>query len=112
MGSGPIAKIYAAFSPAPASCRDAVETAGRGAMGHDAPWLFLEGDLLRISWEGIWFPVDEVLAALSARLPRDAGGRLDHLDLEAWTLTRCRFEDGVFTRATRDLNSVMDYSGF
>jgi len=106
-----IAKVYAAFSPADAACLNPVERAGKSAAGHEAPWLFLDGDLLRISWEGIYFPVDEVLEALAARLPHDAQGKLDSLDLEGWVLTRHIFCDGAFTASTRSLNHVLDYSG-
>lgn len=112
-----IAKTYAAFSPAGEQCRLAVQEAGTAAVGASPPWLFLEGDLLRISWEGMFFPLDDVLEALTRCLPPGAEGRLDHLDLEAWTLTRCLFhrdadaKHGEFAVTTRSLNHVLDYSG-
>ena len=113
-----IAKTYAAFSPAHEACCLAVEEAGRTALGMDAPWLFLEGDMLQIAWEGIYFPLDEVLQALNVCLPPDAEGKLDYLDLEAWTLTRHILlqgteagQQGRFSIATRSLNHVLDHSG-
>ena len=105
-----LAKVYAAFSPADAACLGPVERAGKSALGHEAPWLFLDGDLLRISWEGMYFPLDEVLEALAAHLPPDARGKLDYLNLEEWTLTR-HIYDGAFSASTRSLNHVLAYSG-
>lgn len=112
-----IAKTYAAFFPAHEACRLAVREAGTAALG-TAPWLFLEGDILRIAWEGVYFPLDEVLQALNNCLPPDAEGKLDYLDLEAWTLTRHALlqnrEAGLrnrFTITTRSLNHILAYSG-
>ncbi len=110
-----IAKVYAAFFPADNSVLSIVQKAGETALG-SSPWLLLEGDILCIDWEGIFFPVDEVLEALQCALPPNGQGKLDYLDLEAWTLTRHVFqrhgeEDGVFSSATRGLNHVLEYSG-
>ena len=80
-------------------------------MGHESPWVFLEGNMLRISWEGLYFPLEEVLCALSATLAQNAEGKLDYLDLEAWTLTRCIPGADGFHTTTRSLNHVLDYSG-
>ena len=113
-----IVKVYAGFSPAHEACRLSVEEAGKTALGTDMPWLFLEGGILRITWEGIYFPLDEVLQALCACLPPDAEGKLDYLDLEAWALTRHTLLAGIkagqygrFGVATRSLNHVLAYSG-
>lgn len=110
-----IAKVYAAFFPAGETALRAVEEAGAAALGTE-PWLFLERDILRISWEGMYFPVDEALEALKRALPPDAQGKFDYLDLEEWTLTRHVFQPGAggeaaFNAATRSLNHVLDYSG-
>ena len=109
--SRPLVKVYAAFLHADARVLAAVEKAGREAMGHEDAWLFLEDDLLRISWEGVYFPLEEVLQALAATLAQNAGGKLDYLDLEDWTLTRCIPHNGVFQCSKRSLNHVLDYSG-
>jgi hypothetical protein len=111
-----IAKVYAGFSPAHGACRLAVEDVGTAALDTDMPWLFLEDDILRIAWEGIYFPLDEALQALYACLPPEAEGKLDYLDLEAWTLTRHVLLPGAkaadrFSIATRSLNHVLAYSG-
>ena len=112
MAAQPLVKVYASFSPVGENCRDSVATVGRQAVGCDEPWLFMENGLLRIAWEGIWFPLDDVLAILAIHLSPDAEGKLDFLDMEAWTLTRCLFVNGAFDCQTRGLNHVLAYSGF
>lgn len=104
-------KVYAAFSPADADVLSAVEKVGREAIGHESPWLFLEGNMLRISWEGVYFPLEDVLRALADTLAHDAEGKLDYLDLEDWTLTRYLPEGNAFRASTRGLNQVLEYSG-
>ena len=107
-----LVKVYAALHPADAACADAVRQAGLAAV-HDSGevWLFHENDLLRISFEGLYFPEDEVLAALASRLPAQGRGKVDVLDLEAWELRRYTRENGVFRLSARELNQVLDYSG-
>jgi hypothetical protein len=104
-----IVKVYAGLHPADAACADAVRRAGASAV-HDSgeAWLFHERDLLRISFEGLYFPEDEVLAALEACLPARAQGKMDVLDLHGWELRRYAREDGSFRLFRRDLNHVLD----
>jgi len=106
-----VIKVYAGLHPADAACADSVRQAGTAAI-HDSgePWLFHEFDLLRISFEGLHFPEDEVLAALEACLPAYARGKMDVLDLEAWELRRYARDDGRFRLSRRDLNQVLDYA--
>lgn len=107
-----LVKVYGAFYPAGTDCLAAVREAGRDAVGHEEPWLFGEDGMVRISFEGVYFPLDETLAALERTLPDNAEGRLDYLDLEAWTLTRHVLAPGrAIDVATRSLNHVLDYAG-
>lgn len=111
-----LCKVYAGLSSADEPLRAAVENAARSAVGRDEDWLFLDGDnLLRISFEGIYFPLEEVLEALDGNLTPEAEGKLDYLDLEAWTLERHIFQAAPGTprrtSATRSLNHVLAYSG-
>lgn len=110
MARAPI-KVYAAFSPAPDEVLAAVEKAGRAAIGHDSDWLFHEGNFLRIAWEGLYFPLEDVLHALAATLPENAEGKLDYLDLDDWTITRHVPQKRKFQTSTRSLNQVLEYSG-
>ncbi|MDR2487954.1 MAG: hypothetical protein LBD42_00355 [Desulfovibrio sp.] len=106
-----LVKVYADFSPANASMLGPVGEAGQRAVGHDAPWLFYEDDRLRISWEGVYFPLEDVLHALAGTLGKKAEGQLDYLDLENWRLTRCVLRTGAFHVSRRSLNQVLEYSG-
>ena len=106
-----IIKIYAALHPAGAHCIACVRQAGAGAIPESSePWLFLEHDLLRISFEGLYFPEDDVLKALDTSLPTDACGKMDVLDLETWELRRYTRHDGKFSLVNRDLNHVLGYA--
>ncbi len=102
----------------PEAGREAGPEAGYAAGGTGAdsasarvPGEINAGGLLRISFEGLYFPLQEVMAALEARLPPQATGRLDYLDLDNWTLTRYERRDGIFVSGTRGLNHVLDHSG-
>ena len=107
-----LVKVYAGLHPVDAACADAVRRVGAAALhGSGEAWLFHERDLLRISFEGLYFPEDEVLAAFDATLPAHARGRMDVLDLEGWELRRYAREDGAFRLSRRDLNRVLDYAG-
>ena len=103
-------KVYAAFFPVREIRLEIVKTAAMSAVGSE-DWLFLEGDMLRISFEGTYFPLEETLAALLAILPLSAEGKLDYLDIERWKLLRHMFRNGDFDVSERDLNQVLDYSG-
>ena len=107
-----LVKVYAGLHPADTACADSVRRAGAAAVQDSGEvWLFHERDLLRISFEGMYFPEEEVLAALEACLPAQAQGRMDVLDLENWELRRYAREDGKFRLVRRNLNHVLDYSG-
>lgn len=73
--------------------------------------LVLDGDLLKISFEGIYFPLDEVLSLLESSLTGNESGKLDVLDLEAWYLTRYLFQSGKILCLQAPLNNVLAYSG-
>jgi hypothetical protein len=105
-------KVYAALHPADEACAAAVREGGRDAVGNDeSPWLFHEKELLRISFEGQYFPEEAVLRALAGRLPPDAEGKLDLLDLEKWELRRFVPQGGRLVLSRRPLNHVLAYSG-
>ncbi len=73
--------------------------------------LNLHNDLLTISFEGIYFPLDEVLEVMQAFLRKNSQGKLDYIDLEAWTLIRHEINGMSITSKTTSLNNVMDFSG-
>lgn len=70
----------------------------------------MDADLLTIAFEGIYYPVDEVLAAIRAGLQPEQQGRLDALDLEAFRLARYHIGNGAITESSARLNDVLAIS--
>ena len=107
-------KVYASFYPlAPAEAEalgDALDGLAPLVMG-DASAVFREGDMVRISYEGLYYPVDDALDVLERLLPATAQGRLDFIDMEGWTITRHVYAGGKRTGNIRNLNDVLDHSG-
>ena len=107
-------KVYGHVWPAGADLLASLNALSGEVMGRadeDIPLFELDGDLLRVSFEGIWFPVEETLAALRAGLTPASHGKLDVLDLDAWTLTRHVFAGEAVHSSSAPLNHVLDYSG-
>ena len=134
-------KVYAAFYPLPESlCPPELEQELCALMvvpqPDDLPVAFRQGDMARISFEGVYFPVDEALAIIERYFrqavvlgrtgqkpegPAGAGagsgdapaidGKLDVLDMEAWTLTRYVWKENGLAAATRSLDHVLEYAG-
>ena len=105
-------KVYGNLYPADAADLEALSRASASCVqeGSDAV-VTLAGDLLRISFEGLFFPVDDVLAALAAILKPEQKGKLDVLDLEDWRLTRHLFAEGRISSRSAPPNNVLDFSG-
>lgn len=107
-------KAYGSFTPAKeAFCAEMSALCGLsiGESGEDGvPVARVADGYLLISFEGIWFPVDEIRLLLGRQT--GLSGKLDVLDLENWRLERMEFRDGVFRQSTAPLNNVLDYSGF
>ncbi len=82
-----------------------------GRADEDIPLFELDGDLIRVSFEGSWFPVQETLDILRAGLTPASHGKLDVLDLDDWTLTRHTFAGETVHASSAPLNHVLDYSG-
>ena len=98
--------------PVDSTARDALRAVlADWALADDAV-LEHEGDLLRFSVQGVIFPLDAVEAALSPWLTPASQGKIDVIDREAWTLTRLQIAGTTLTRGTRNLNDVLDHSGF
>lgn len=75
----------------------------------EAGTVSLEDSLLLISFEGIWFPLENVIEAISAW--PDLSGKVDYLDIENWRLERYLFENGHASYKSGSLNQVLEYSG-
>lgn len=113
MSREPLFKVYGHVYPINAdfyadlarACADALPDAD------DIPVLEKDGDMARISFEGVYFPVDEVLEALARHLGSEHKGKLDVLDMDGWRLTRHVLEGGRINTSSAPLNNVLDYSG-
>ena len=104
-------KVYGNLFPADEADREALAKACADRVPAECDAVLREGDLVRISFEGLYFPVEELLEALAERLAPGQQGKLDVLDLEAWRMTRHLFADGRITSRGAPLNNVLDFSG-
>jgi hypothetical protein len=113
MSRQPLLKVYGHIYPVDDALYAALEHACADAMPDedDIPVLEHDGDMARFSFEGTYFPLDEVLAVLTAHVRAEHQGKLDILDLEAWKLTRHTFAQGRISVHSAPLNNVLDYSG-
>ena len=108
-----LVKVYGHVWPADTALERALEPLAGEAVPapEEIPVLEREGDLLRLSFEGMYFPVDEVVETLRQHLTPASHGKVDYLDMEAWILTRHSILDGKIHSNTVPLNHVLDYSG-
>ena len=92
------------FTALARACSDAI------SEEQDVPILRREGETLHISFEGLYFPLEETLHLLARHVGPEHRGKLDVLDIENWRLSRHVF-DGGLRSSSAGLNSVMDYAG-
>ena len=113
MSRSPLLKVYGHVYPVNDDFYSALQQACADTMPDedDVPVLERDGDMARISFEGMYFPVDDVLAALAAHLRPEHQGKLDVLDMEGWRLFRHTFTKGRIESHSAPLNNVLDYSG-
>ena len=108
-----VLKVYGHIWPVTAEFVGQLGQCLRDAMptNDDVPLLCHEGDMARISFEGIHFPVDEVLELVRGQLDASQRGKLDVLDMENWRMQRHVFEAGQIRSSAAPLNHVMDFAG-
>lgn len=111
MSQPQIIKVYGNFWPAHPCLAQELASVAKLAIPMAENAINLTGDLLTISFEGIFFPVDEIIAILQRHLEQGSQGKLDVIDLEEWRLTRNRFEAGKITQRSSPLNNVLAWSG-
>ncbi|MBQ7608016.1 MAG: hypothetical protein IJU76_08625 [Desulfovibrionaceae bacterium] len=109
-------KVYGHIYPADRRLEQALADALTGAItdpiSDDIPLISRNKDMLTISFEGITFPEEEVIAIVKAQHTSEQKGRLDVLDIDNWRMRRYTIDaQGVFLRSA-PLNNVLDYSGF
>ncbi|MBD5641563.1 MAG: hypothetical protein HDQ91_04005 [Desulfovibrio sp.] len=103
-------KVYASLWPATDALAAAVKTATLAALPAP-PEIALSAGLLTLSFEGVFFPIDELAEAVEASAPPDLQGKIDLLDLENWELRRYLAASGKLGVHSAPLNNVLDYSG-
>lgn len=109
-----LVKVYATLAPVSDDLVREAEEAASGALGVEGdqgPFVFGEEDALRVSFEGIYFPVDDLVPILEKAAAAGTRGKLDVLDMENWRMTRHEAKDGKLSIHTVPLNHVLDYSG-
>lgn len=108
-----LVKVYGSVQPADIDMCARVSEAAQsmGSICGIDECISLEGTLLTVHFEGVFFPIDDVLTALKSTLSPQAEGRLDYIDMDEWTLTRFWIQGGLITHNTTSLNQVMEYSG-
>lgn len=104
-------KVYGNLWPASPQLKDRLSMLCTSCLPPESQIVELDVDLLRISFEGIFFPLKEVLDCIKPSLENNTRGKLDVLDLEAWTLQRHIFANGKITCRSAPLNNILDYSG-
>lgn len=109
-----LVKVYGNLYPASSALFASLADCCRGGCvteSDDIPVVELCGDLLRISYEGMFFPLDDVLERLLPFLTSAMQGKIDYIDVEAWTLTRHTITGTCLHVSSAPINNVMDYSG-
>lgn len=101
-----IVKAYGAFSPATEEVFLAVYAVLKDWYIPEA--VELKGDMVRISYEGDSFPAEEVVDALRPFLCEKSEGKLDILDIEAWTLHRYFFDHGLLRERKATLDKALE----
>ena len=102
-----IIKAYGGFSPASDETLEAVQAVLRDwFIDEDAAEL--KGDLLSIGYEGDAFPDEDIVEALKPFFCEKTWGKLDYIDLEAWTLRRYTFTGGQLSDHTATLDKALD----
>jgi len=89
-----------------------LQTAITDPISADIPLLERDHDMVRISFEGLYFPLDDMLAVIRDYIHPTQNGKVDVLNIEEWSMLRLRIEQGATSIRTSPLNAVLDYSGF
>lgn len=103
-------KVYGHIWPAPSGLAPELCRIGRACLPGSEP-VSQAGDLVNISFEGLYFPVDDFVAAIRSSTCGREQGKLDVLDLENWQLTRWLIENGALSEHRAPLNNVLAWSG-
>ncbi len=102
-----LVKAYGNLHPVERACFEEAEHILEAWGISDA--VFYEGDMVRFSFEGDYFPCDEIAQLLKKFHTIHTEGKLDCMNLEDWLLTRHFFkENGEYHTNTATLNKALD----
>lgn len=106
-------KVYANIYPANQELYNTLTSELSGVYNEhdlDIEVVEIENDLVRISFEGIYFPIEEVIDIIKHFLTISTQGKVDYIDIEAWRLTRYIIKGTCITARSNSLNAIMDYA--
>ncbi len=103
-------KVYGNLYPVPQECHTLCGRVLQSWNLEDIEEvLFYEGDMVRFSFEGDFFPCDEIAEILKSFDTVHTEGKLDCIDVEEWTLTRHFFKKNEAYRVnTASLNHALE----
>ncbi len=102
-----LVKVYGSLYPVPYECF--LETENILLAWHIEDAVFYENEMVRISFEGDYFPCDEVGELFRNYHNEKTEGKLDCIDLEAWTLTRHSYQSLAMYRVnTASLDKALE----
>lgn len=100
-------KAYGNLYPVTEECYNQAYTILSSWNIEDA--VFLEKDMLRFSYEGDYFPCDEIAECLRSFHTKETQGKLDCMNIEDWTLTRHSYIlGGDYHSNTATLNKALE----
>ncbi len=105
-----LVKVYGNLFPVPRECYSLCEAVLQAWNLEDIEdILFYEKDMVRFSFEGDFFPCDEIVEVLKSFDNSQTEGKLDCIDVEEWTLTRHFFKkDEEYRVNTASLNHALE----
>lgn len=108
-----LVKVYGNISPVDTDFFEALKRACSTAIADEQsiPVVAMQVDMALFSFEGVYFPLDDVLRVLHSFLLPVHDGKIDYLDLEAWRLDRYLVQKGSISFRTGSLNQVLEFSG-
>lgn len=105
-------KVYGNIAPAPVGLAATLAKTALAALPPaQDPVISQVGELITISFEGIYFPLEETVAAILGSLKGNEKGKVDALDIEEWILTRYLIAAGQISKQKAPLNHVLAWSG-
>lgn len=111
MTRAPLLKVYGHLCPADAALAKALDRATSTALPSPEDALIThKNTLICLSFEGVYFPLEESLDALRQHLSPALNGKIDYIDLDAWTLTRHSIINGIVHIRSAPLNAVLEYA--